>query len=172
MIPSTVDRVSLHTSDAINQRIREQTEENVAQPAAANAGDIEARLGELNREWDVERTLEANAATACLVGSVSGATVNRKWFIFPGVVASFLLQHAVQGWCPPLPVFRRMGIRTASEIDYERYAPTRCGATLISFARNGREMQKRLPHERSRPRPRSGHANRPCAIDCLTATWD
>jgi hypothetical protein len=28
----------------------------------------------------------------------------------------------VQGWCPPLPVFRRLGIRTASEIDYERYA--------------------------------------------------
>ena len=122
MIPSTVDRVSQHTSDAINQRIREQTEENVARLAAANAGDIEARLGELDREWDVERTLEANAATACLVGLVLGATVNRKWFIFPGVVASFLLQHAVQGWCPPLPVFRRMGIRTASEIDYERYA--------------------------------------------------
>ena len=122
MIPSTVDRVSQHTSDAINQRIREQTEENVARLAAANAGDIEARLGELDREWDVERTLEANAATACLVGLALGATVNRKWFIFPGVVASFLLQHAVQGWCPPLPVFRRMGIRTASEIDYERYA--------------------------------------------------
>ena len=122
MIPSTVDRVSQHTSDAINQRIREQTEENVARLAAANAGDIEARLAELDREWDVERTLEANAATACLVGLALGATVNRKWFIFPGVVASFLLQHAVQGWCPPLPVFRRMGIRTASEIDYERYA--------------------------------------------------
>lgn len=31
------------------------------------------------------------------------------------------LQHAVQGWCPPVPVFRRLGIRTAREIDLERY---------------------------------------------------
>lgn len=122
MIPSTVERVPQHTDEAINQRIRLQTEENVARFATADARDIEARLGELDREWDVERTLEANAATACLVGLALGATVSRKWFIFPGVVASFLLQHAVQGWCPPLPIFRRMGIRTASEIDYERYA--------------------------------------------------
>ena len=122
MIPSTVERVPQHTDEAINQQIRLQTEENVARFATADARHIEARLGELDREWDVERTLEANAATACLVGLALGATVSRKWFIFPGVVASFLLQHAVQGWCPPLPIFRRMGIRTASEIDYERYA--------------------------------------------------
>jgi hypothetical protein len=37
-------------------------------------------------------------------------------------VAGFLLQHAVQGWCPPVPVFRRLGFRTQTEIDYERYA--------------------------------------------------
>lgn len=30
--------------------------------------------------------------------------------------------HALQGWCPPLPVFRCYGFRTAAEIDYERYA--------------------------------------------------
>ncbi len=40
----------------------------------------------------------------------------------PAIVAGFLLQHAVQGWCPPVPIFRRMGIRTAREIDSERYA--------------------------------------------------
>ncbi|HET9942578.1 MAG TPA: hypothetical protein VFR05_04515, partial [Terriglobia bacterium] len=33
-----------------------------------------------------------------------------------------LLQHAVQGWCPPVPLFRRLGIRTQREIDEERYA--------------------------------------------------
>ena len=32
------------------------------------------------------------------------------------------LQHAVQGWCPPLAVWRRLGVRTQSEIDEERYA--------------------------------------------------
>jgi hypothetical protein len=51
-----------------------------------------------------------------------GTFVDRRWYVLPGLVAGFLLQHALQGWCPPLPVFRRLGFRTASEIDYERYA--------------------------------------------------
>ena len=72
--------------------------------------------------WDIERTLEANAATAVLVGVLLGATVSRKFFPFPGVVAAFLLQHAIQGWCPPLPIFRRLGFRTQSEIEAKRCA--------------------------------------------------
>ena len=51
-----------------------------------------------------------------------GATVSRKFFLFPAVVAGFLLQHAVQGWCPPVPVLRHLGFRTQSEIEEERYA--------------------------------------------------
>jgi len=35
---------------------------------------------------------------------------------------SFCLQHALQGWCPPLTLFRRLGIRTQREIDDERTA--------------------------------------------------
>ena len=37
-------------------------------------------------------------------------------------MTGFLLQHALQGWCPPVPVFRRLGVRTTAEIDRERYA--------------------------------------------------
>ena len=122
MLPATVDRVPKHTAETINEQIRRQTEENVARFQNASREEIEERLEELDREWDIERMLEANAATACLVGLTLGATVDRKWFLFPAVVAGFLLQHALQGWCPPLPVFRRMGVRTALEIDYERYA--------------------------------------------------
>ena len=122
MIPSTVDRVPQHTAGHVNAEIRHQTERNVARCAARGRAAIDQRLAELDREWDIERTLEANAATASLVGLTLGATVNRKWFLFPAAVAGFLLQHAVQGWCPPMPLFRRMGFRTASEIDYERYA--------------------------------------------------
>ncbi|AHM62364.1 hypothetical protein D770_20575 [Flammeovirgaceae bacterium 311] len=32
--------------------------------------------------------------------------VYKRWLILPGVVAPFLLQHSLQGWCPPLSVFR------------------------------------------------------------------
>ena len=33
-----------------------------------------------------------------------------------------LFQHAVQGWCPPIPLLRRLGIRTSREIEIERVA--------------------------------------------------
>ncbi len=122
MLPSTVDRVPTHTADEINSQIRRQTEANIANYARAGGVAIGDRLKELDEEWDVERTLEANAATASLIGLTLGATVDRRWFLFPAVVAGFLLQHALQGWCPPLVIFRRLGVRTASEIDYERYA--------------------------------------------------
>jgi hypothetical protein len=37
-------------------------------------------------------------------------------------VLSFLLLHAIEGWCPPLPILRGLGIRTREEIARERYA--------------------------------------------------
>ncbi len=122
MIPSTVERVPRNTSPCVNERIRRQAEERVARCAAEGAAAINCRLAELDREWDIERVLEANAATASLVGLTLGATVDRKWFLFPALVAGFLLQHAIEGWCPPLPILRSLGFRTQSEIDHERYA--------------------------------------------------
>ena len=122
MLPSTVERVPEHTADEVNDRIRRETDERIARYRETGPRAIRRRLNELNHEWDIERTLDANAAAASLIGLSLGATVNRKWFFFPAVVAAFLLQHALQGWCPPLPVFRRMGFRTASEIDREREA--------------------------------------------------
>lgn len=121
-IPPTAHRVPQNTDHQINEQIRQQTERSIACYAPQGRAAIDRRLAELDREWDIERTLEANASTLALVGLALGATVDRKWFLFPGVIAGFLLQHAVQGWCPPLPLFRRMGIRTAAEINYERYA--------------------------------------------------
>lgn len=122
MLPSTADRVPRNTESCVNERIRQKTEENIARHARGGPGAIERRLAELDREWDIERTLEANAATASLVGLTLGAAVDRRFFAFPAIVAGFLLQHALQGWCPPVPLFRRLGFRTQSEIDHERYA--------------------------------------------------
>ena len=122
MILSTVERVPQHTPEPLNEQIRRQTEENVARFAAAGRRAIDRRLAELDREWDMERALEANAASVTLAGVALGALVNRKFFLLPGLVAGFLLQHAIQGWCPPVTLFRHLGFRTASEIDHERYA--------------------------------------------------
>ena len=45
-----------------------------------------------------------------------------RWLLLSGLVPAFLLQHAVQGWCPPIAVLRRFGFRTRGEIDAERTA--------------------------------------------------
>src|SRR5207249_3625756 len=83
---------------------------------------IEARLAELDHEWDIERCLEAMAPTASLVGLCLGLTVNRKWLALPIGIQAFLLVHALQGWALPIPILRRLGVRTAAEIDHERNA--------------------------------------------------
>src|SRR5207248_4877956 len=92
------DRVRAHTNPIINRRIDEATVINIRRYAQADRQLISRRLEELDREWDMERTLEANAASIVLAGLSLGALVNRKWFFLPGIVAGFLLQHAVQGW--------------------------------------------------------------------------
>jgi hypothetical protein len=53
---------------------------------------------------------------------VLGASVNKRWLALPALVLAFLFQHAVQGWCPPIALFRRLGARTRKEIDVEKYA--------------------------------------------------
>ena len=45
--------------------------------------------------------------------------VDKRFLVLPALLAGFLFQHAVQGWCPPLPVLRRMGVRTSAEIHAE-----------------------------------------------------
>lgn len=121
ILPPTSNRVAEHTADRVNRSIEERIEANVAY-FAEHPEEIDARLRELDREWDIERTLEANASTLALTGTLLGAFVDRRFLILPAAVTAFLLQHALQGWCPPLPVFRRMGVRTAAEIAHERYA--------------------------------------------------
>ena len=104
----------------VNHRIQRQTDERVRRFAANPAG-IDDRLRQLDEEWDIERVLEANAASIAFSGTVLAATVHKRWLMLP-VLVTLLFQHAVQGWCPPLPILRRWGYRTAREIDEERVA--------------------------------------------------
>ncbi len=133
MLSSTVDRVPQHTAAHVNQRIQQQTRENIDRAALGGAEQIERRLQELDKEWDVERALEANAASVVLIGSALGFVADRRFFALPAFVGAFLLQHALQGWCPPLPIMRRLGIRTAAEIEEERRALKAMQAQLATF---------------------------------------
>ena len=118
----SADRVRANTSEGVNRQIDREIDVRVWEYATRSPADITRRIEELDREWDMERLLETNASAIAFTGLVLGITHSRKWLIVPGIVLPFLFQHAVQGWCPPVPVFRRFGIRTREEIDQERYA--------------------------------------------------
>lgn len=121
-LPPTNRRVELQTSPEINEGIRERSDENVEQLADASVAEIDRRLEELDAEWDIERVLQANASVVSLLGIALGAGADRRFLALPAAVFGFFAQHALQGWCPPIPVFRRLGVRTRREIERERYA--------------------------------------------------
>jgi hypothetical protein len=119
-IARSMRRVEDQTLPEINERIRRQTQARVDY-YASHRDQIPERLAELDREWDVERMLQFNSSALSLVG-LALAKKSSKWLILPIAVQGFFLQHGIQGWCPPLPLFRKAGIRTAREIEIERHA--------------------------------------------------
>jgi hypothetical protein len=119
MLPTTRSRVPMHTSKADNAAIERRLSDSLDY-YAHNTSQIDARLRELDREWDIERAIELNASTLAFAGIVAGIFHDRRWLVLPAAVTAFLFQHAVQGWCPPVPVLRKMGFRTVYEIEKER----------------------------------------------------
>jgi hypothetical protein len=57
-----------------------------------------------------------------------------------GTVGFFLLQHALQGWCPPLPIIRALGVRTAEEISAEKAVLKRMRGDFSQDTDNVNEM--------------------------------
>jgi hypothetical protein len=116
-----VDRVRSRTDSEVLAGLDAALRGRVARYGTMSAEEIAARLEELDREWDIERVLIVNASTLATLGVLAGFR-RRLALLLPLAVGSFLLQHGLQGWCPPLSVFRRLGISTRREIDVERYA--------------------------------------------------
>lgn len=122
ILPPTAFRVFLRTDPIINAEIRNQTIRNLNIYKNCNETDITDRIRALNLEWDTERILELNAAGVIILGSILGLKTGRCWFLLTGLVGIFVLQHSLQGWCPPVPLVRKWGIRTADEISAEKTA--------------------------------------------------
>src|SRR5688572_8417432 len=126
---TTRDRVPAHTASEINQHIQEEIEAN-QQYFRQNPELIRQRLHELDKEWDIERAIEANAGATGLTGILLFFT-DRRWII------------SVQGWCPPVPVLRRLGFRTSYESEQERRALSSLGGNTDLAARKQRRARKR-----------------------------
>lgn len=145
VVATSSTRVRSQTDQAVNDRILQSTKANIAY-YAAHPEQIEQRLKELDKEWDIERWLEMNSAAISLLGLTLAVTRSRWWLLLPMAVQGFFLQHGVQGWCPPLPMFRRLGIRSQLEIQTERNA---LRALRGDFEQSGR---RRAVTSSSRPR--------------------
>ena len=116
------DRVRVNTAPEVRAEIDRGIAARVKSFEGAGAGELTRRMDDLDREWGMERTLELNASAIAFTGVVLGVIHSPYWLIVPMIVLPFLFLHAVQGWCPPVPLFRRMGFRTRQEIDREKYA--------------------------------------------------
>ncbi len=116
------DRVRRHTAPEVNEQIDDRIRETVARYATAPASQVSERIGMLEQEWDVERVLESVASSLALSGVLVGAVGHRRGLLLATAVLGFLLTHATSGWCPPLPVLRRLGVRTRREIEREKFA--------------------------------------------------
>jgi hypothetical protein len=126
MVPAGARRVEENTPAEINRKRQAEIQASLRYHAV-RPREIPARLAELDREWDMERALQANAAAVSLGGLLLAALVDRRFIAVPAMVAGFLGQHAVQGWCPPVPLLRRLGFRTSAEICEER-----CGLKMLA----------------------------------------
>jgi hypothetical protein len=115
------ERVRRSSDSSHNKKIDKETIERISN-FRKRPWLIKARLRKLDKEWDIERALETNMSVIALAGLALSVFVNRNWLLLPATVLVFFFQHAVQGWCPPIPIFRALGVRTRPEIDREKYA--------------------------------------------------
>ena len=92
--------------------------------AAITASPATARLRQLDREWDQEQALQFGAAALGFLGAVLSLTISSAFALLPAFAFATLAQYLIQGWCPPLVLLSRIGLRSSSEIDRERYALT------------------------------------------------
>lgn len=138
----TTDRVRAQTAERSNDEIDQRTRLRLQRAAGAPPAVLSRLIADLDEEWDIERWLETNAALLALGGTLLGRFVNKKFLVVPCLVLPFLLQHALQGWCPPIPLLRRKGVRTRREIDAEKYALKALRGDFTGLERNGQPVKE------------------------------
>jgi hypothetical protein len=123
--PPSHDEIRERTSSVSNERIDRTTRRAVSH-ALASPADMRDRIAALDREWDIDRVLMLNFA---VLGGLSAALTMRSiarsgrlggWGALFFTQIGFLAHHAIRRWCPPMPLFRALGIRSQREIDRER----------------------------------------------------
>jgi hypothetical protein len=108
--------------EKLNRKIDQKTSKKIAEYRHAGNKAITARIIKLEKEWDIERLIEIIMSVAAIAGIVRAFFSHPYWLLLPVLALILLIQHAVQGWCPPVPLLRWAGVRTKAEIDREKFA--------------------------------------------------
>ncbi len=129
-------RAPLHADVAATERIRRQTQENIAY-FAEHPHLIRYRLQELDREPDVEWVLETLSSAASVMGFLLALRRRRRfWLAMPLLAQALCLQHAVLGRNWSSSFLRRLGLRNRAEIADERSALRALHGDLRPVGRN------------------------------------
>jgi hypothetical protein len=116
------DPVRRYTSEELLRQIEEKIEHNIRYYAAQPNYVIAQRIEELRHEWSIERYLQINIGALGILTAMLALGKNRAWGLLTCAGLGFFLYHGIRGFDPPIPLLRRMGMRTRSEIDRELFA--------------------------------------------------
>lgn len=112
-----------HTTEAeLDAQVDRETAASIAYYSRRERDEISRRLGELDREWSVERVMEMKIAGVSFLGVVFGLLGRKRWLLLSGMLLPFLFQQSMEGSSAATRMLRRFGLRTRAEIDRERYA--------------------------------------------------
>lgn len=116
---TVADRIRQATDLRLQTKIDTELIGRVAHYLNAPDPLLQAYLTDLEREWSIERVLALQSSATAVAAILLGALGRRRWYVLALVTSGFLLQHSLQGWCPPVELHRRLGCRTQREIDLE-----------------------------------------------------
>lgn len=105
-----------------DSRLNRLTEHNIHLYSVQSNEAINRHIEEMDKEWSVERVVEASLSILAIIGIALGAFVDPWCLVVPAIVSLLSLAHATTGFSPALTVLRGKGMRTDREIDVETFA--------------------------------------------------
>lgn len=116
-LPPTASRVTINTRPSTRQKLRNDTVCHIKACQETTGPLLTAEIERLDYEWDTERVIETLAASLLLAASMTGFGRGKLChYILTGAVGFGLLQQALRGWNPALPLIRALGVHSPQEI--------------------------------------------------------
>lgn len=101
--------------------IDEKVKDDIRKYAEQGREAIDQRIKELDSSWDMERTLQLNAAILVL-GGILLYKNNKKWAILSIFATAMLAQQAFAGNCGVFRFLNFFGMKSRKEIEREKFA--------------------------------------------------